>query len=321
MARVKYETIKETPLKWHRVMQVIGYPITILVNAYLLIGLFLELLQVTNTPFLKLATWFSLMETPAIMALLVIYFVVQCYVAIKAWTGSFKWKKSSLRLTLLHFILLVAFASLCIFYIYTNSLHVLIGMNLHAYANRNIGSRVVLLLIILVYIAVLMYAVMSFSYYVSRRKLYHKPVSSRNSKTEEKMETVEEEHSIPEKSEENEKVEPVEIVEPEVVVQEVEEVPAIEMTSEKVSEPEVVEAVSDSQIEDNLQEDVVSEEEPVQDIVENNDAESDSETISLAEGDEEIVIKDRKEILFCSNCGVKLKPDSIYCSNCGQLIK
>ncbi len=362
MARVKYTNTKETPLKWHRFLQFVGYPLSFAGHVYLLIGFFLELLRISNTAFLELAHILNLLDAPLVLTLILVYLLLQSYFIAKLWLSSFRWKKSSLYTTLLHLLLLTVFDGAAMYYIYHNNLYILIGMNLHVYSNYTLPSRIILLLIVLLFIAVLMYGVLSFFYYLARRRLYRKSIVTPEA-VQENVEEVQTEHPIllPEAQQEAETVEVVEVVEAPVeeepmqeseeqkeetieeetndteivsdlVLEEPlqeeepkEETKMVDILAQPMEEESVEETVTEAVEEKPVDEPVVEErpveeskavEEPV--VVQENPVEEKVEEISIAEPEEAAV---KRDVLFCKECGMKLKPNARFCSKCGHPIQ
>ena len=184
---MEYIDKKDTHLKFHRFMQIIGLPLLIIANSFTIVTcvgsifniklpwpytVLKEVQQFMTT--LSKGAMTPLLTSVCIIVLALIFLVLDVY----AWVGSFKWRKYSYRslmialfLTMLIPIGIAAFVELSI--IRGNNLSIIYGQSITSPTLKDtliFGLRLDLVLMLLVDL----FAVGSFfTYYFKRRKLYN----------------------------------------------------------------------------------------------------------------------------------------------------
>ncbi len=183
---MEYIDRKDTHLKWHRLMQFIGWPVLILLNGAIIATCVCALLNVKlpwpTTPLTAVQQFITTLSKGAVTPLLtsimiivlaLIFLVLQFY----SWIGAFKWRRYSQRswivCIVLSFLLVCGLAALMELVVIPGSgLSVLLGQQIAAGVLR---SRVILLIRIAMYAVVFAVGLihyLNFLYYHKRRKLY-----------------------------------------------------------------------------------------------------------------------------------------------------
>ncbi len=183
---MEYIDRKDTHLKLHRLMQIIGWPLLIVANGLLITtcvaGIFNFKLP-WPTDFLTQTQQFittlskgavtPLLTSVILIILALIFLVLEVY----TWIGSFKWRKYSYRswMIVLFFTFLSALGLAALtelFVLRGNGLSILLGQQIQTAALRSkivLGIRIILMLALLL-ITLILY--LNFLYWHKRRKLY-----------------------------------------------------------------------------------------------------------------------------------------------------
>ena len=319
---MKYTDRKKTPLKWHHFLLYFGLPLLVVSDAYGLLGLINELfglrmagLNVVLKPVLEAygATISNLggcfWYVVAYFAVRVMMMILICYV----WIGMLNWKEEA-RKGWLYYLLVrtieTGFLAYGAFSMYRHASATFVKLY-SSYLSYNGGSAVLfsgsvlLAMLMLCFVAVLLYAVLNLFYYRKRKTLFVEtyvqpeyagmvnpsneeapvaPVTPTETSVEDTAAPVEETTTlVEEKPAESDAA--------------VEEKPAEETSSEPVETPDT------------------EEKEPVEETTADTEIPTTPAEVK-EEAPQEPVMK------FCPNCGAELGVhDAMFCTHCGAKLR
>lgn len=166
-----YRKVKDTPLKWHRFMQFFIIPVCIILCVYALICYGADLTGISLSWIIPLDSFLPRETYPGGYWITLAAVILQLILLIRAFAGSFHWIKSSYHSLQLHFLIGFLYTVYAFVYAYENELYALISANVHTYW-KSVTDRKILLIFILLMVCMVIYNIMSFTYYFMRRRLY-----------------------------------------------------------------------------------------------------------------------------------------------------